>query len=100
MFPTRKSQEAVIGAFVRMLNKAPPLCPEFSSSVNVPQASGSEIWSNSVQEPRPAGQHAVPASVTSSGLVMSKTTADALEELQGYREMKNLLRKQGSKSYT
>lgn len=100
LFPTRKSQEAVIGAFVRMLNKAPPLCPEFSNSVNVPQASGSEIWSNSVQEPRPAGQHAVPASVTSSGLVMSKTTADALEELQGYREMKNLLRKQGSKSYT
>lgn len=83
-----------------MLKKAPPLCPEFSNSVNVPQASGSEIWSSSIQKPHPAAQNTVSASVTSSGLVRLKTTADALEELQGYREMKKLLLKQGSKSYT
>ncbi|KAK9991253.1 hypothetical protein SO802_026238 [Lithocarpus litseifolius] len=94
------SQDAAVGDLVRMLKKAPPLCPEFSNSVNVPQASGSEIWSSSIQEPYPAAQNAVSASSTSSGLVRLKTTADALEELQGYREMKKLLLKQGSKSYT
>ena len=83
-----------------MLKKAPPLRPGFSNSVNVPQASGSEIWSSSIQEPCPAAQNAVSTSVTSSGPGRSKTTADALEELQGYREMKTLLLKQGSKSYT
>lgn len=94
------SQDAAVGDLVRMLKKAPPLCPEFSNSVNVPQVSGSEIWSSSSQEPHPAAQNEVSASVTSSGLVRLKTTADALEELQVYREMKKLLLKQGSKSYT
>lgn len=87
-----------MGDLVRMLKKAPPLRAEFSNSLNVPQASGPEIWSNSIQERNAAVQHAASASMTSSGFVTLKTTADALEELQGYKEMKNLLLKQGGKS--
>ncbi|KAG6721612.1 hypothetical protein I3842_03G120200 [Carya illinoinensis] len=99
LFPIRKSQDAAVGALVRMLKKAPPLRQESSSSVNVPQAAGPDIWSNSLDEHNQAVQHAASASITSSGLVTLKTTADALEELQGYREeMKNLLLKQGCKS--
>lgn len=97
-FPTRKSHDAAVGDLVRMLKKAPPLRAEFSNSLNVPQASGPEIWSNSIQERNAAVQHAASASMTSSGFVTLKTTADALEELQGYKEMKNLLLKQGGKS--
>jgi autophagy-related protein 13 len=83
-----------------MLKKAPPLRAEFSNSLNVPQASGPEIWSNSIQERNAAVQHAASASMTSSGFVTLKTTADALKELQDFRKMKNLLVEQGGKSYT
>ncbi|KAB1208216.1 Autophagy-related protein 13 [Morella rubra] len=98
VFPTRKSQDAAVGALVHMLRKAPPLRTEFSTSVNLPHASEPEMKKNSLQERNPAVQHADSVSITSSGVVMLKTTADALEELQGYREMKNLLINQGRKS--
>ncbi|XP_057974661.1 autophagy-related protein 13b [Malania oleifera] len=93
-FPVRKSQHAAVGALVRMLKKAPPLCQGFSNS-NLSQASKPEFWCESIQEfnqisKEPAVRHAT-SSVISSGFVMSKTTADALEELRGYREMKDLL---------
>lgn len=82
-----------------MLQKAPPLRQESSSSVTVPEAAGPEIWSNSIEEHNQVVRHAASESITSSGLVALKTTADALEELQGYREeVKNLLLKQGCKS--
>lgn len=104
-FPIRKSQEAAVGALVQMLRKAPPLCQDFSNSVSLLPASRPETWSKSIQEPDQTSeglapvQHVASSSVMSSGLSMPKTTADALEELQGYRVMKNLLLKQGGKSH-
>lgn len=105
LFPIKKSQDAAVGALVRMLRKAPPLRQDNSNSVKFSQACRPEIWSNSSQEPnQPSkGQASVQrddsSSVISSGLITSKTTTVALEELQSYREMKNLLLGQGSKSH-
>ncbi|PON83550.1 Autophagy-related protein [Trema orientale] len=104
-FPTRKSQNAAVGALVLMLKKAPPLRQDFSKSVNSSEALRPETWGNYVLENNQTSegqapvQHVASSSVMSSGLVVSKTTADALEELQGYRELKNLLLSQGSKSH-
>lgn len=102
LFPIR-SQDAAVGALVCMLKKAPPLRQDLSSSINSSDATRPEIWRNSNQESSqiseaPSGQHAASLSVASSSLVASKTTADALEELQGYKEMKNLLLSQGARS--
>lgn len=105
LFPVRKSQDAAVGALVLMLRKAAPLCQDFSNSVSLSQALRPESLSNSIQEPErtsegPApAQHVASSSGMSSGLNMPKTTADALEELQVYQDMKNLLLKQGSKSH-
>ncbi|KAJ0039695.1 hypothetical protein Pint_27131 [Pistacia integerrima] len=98
-----KSQDAAVGAFVCMLKKAPPLRQDFSGSVNLSEASRPETWSSTTQEPRQisdatSSQQGASVSITSSGLVASKTTADALEELRGYKDMKNLLLRQGARS--
>lgn len=104
-FPTRKSQDAEVGELVLMLRKAPPLRQDFSKSVNSSEALRPETWDNAVLESDQTldglapGQQVASSSVISSGLAISKTTADALEELQGYRELKNLLLSQGSKSH-
>ncbi|CAB4283656.1 unnamed protein product [Prunus armeniaca] len=93
----KKSQDAAVGALVQMFRKAPPLRQDNSNSVKFSQACRPEIWSNSSQEPhQPSkGQASIQrddsSSVISSGHVTSKTTTVALEELQSYREMKNLL---------
>lgn len=80
-FP-KKSQDAAVGALVRMLKKAPPLRQESS----IPEI----CWNNN-NKPEQAQEIAV-ASITASGLALaSKTTADALEELRSYKEMKNHL---------
>ncbi|XP_004306587.1 PREDICTED: autophagy-related protein 13 [Fragaria vesca subsp. vesca] len=106
LFPITKSQDAAVGALVRMLKKAPPLQQEVSDSVSLSQDCRPEIWSDIKQEAnlsseRPAPGHpAHSSSVISSGLVTSKTTADALEELRGYRDMKNLLLAQSTKFHT
>ncbi|RVW29253.1 Autophagy-related protein 13b [Vitis vinifera] len=100
-----KSQGAEVGALVLMLKTAAPLCQDLSSSTNFSQAPRSETWNNSIQPPdqiseAPAVQDATSSRVASSGLVFSKTTADALEELKGYKDMKNVLIKQGLRSQT
>lgn len=105
LFPIKKSQDAAVGALVCMLKKAPPLRQDLSSSINSPEATRPEMWRNSIQDSSqipeaPSGQHATSLSVTSSGLVASKTTADALEELQSYKDMKNLLLSQGARSHS
>ena len=105
LFMNRKSQDAAVGALVRMLKKAPPLRQDTSSLINFSEASRPEMWSNSIQEQNQISEavtveHAASSSIASSRLVASKTTADALEELQGYKEMKNLLLNEGGKSYT
>ncbi|OMO55850.1 Autophagy-related protein 13 [Corchorus capsularis] len=104
-FMTRKSQDAAVGALVRMLKKAPPLRQDSSSSMNFSEASRPETWSNSVQDQNKISEavtveHAASSSIASSKFIASKTTADALEELRGYKEIKNLLLSEGSKSFT
>ncbi|KAK3211752.1 hypothetical protein Dsin_016458 [Dipteronia sinensis] len=104
-FPIRKSQDAAVGALVCMLKKAPPLRQDLSSTTNMSEVSRPESWSNNILEPSrisevPSGQNAPSLSVLSSGLLASKTTADALEELRSYKEMKNLLLSQGARSHT
>lgn len=97
LFPITKSQDAAVGALVRMLKKAPPLRQEVSDSVSSSHACRPEMWNNSKQEAILSSESQAPvqragsSSVTSSQLITSKTTADALEELQGYRDMKNSL---------
>ncbi|CAN1356443.1 Autophagy-related protein 13b [Linum perenne] len=81
-FPIRKSQDAAVGALVRMLKKAPPLRQELSSSMADYSSQDSKADSSS-------------SSIMSSGLTASKTTADALEELHGYKRMKDFLLSQG-----
>lgn len=108
--PDRTSQDAAVGALVRMLKKAPPLRsppPRQDSSCPITSPAGSRpgSWRNSIQEPgRIPGamilQNATSTSTTSSSLIASKTTADALEEFRGYKEMRNLLLTQGGKSFT
>ncbi|GMI68614.1 autophagy 13B [Hibiscus trionum] len=100
LFMNIKSQDAAVGALVRMLKKAPPLCQD-----NFSEASRPEMWSNSIQKQSQVsetvtGQPAAASSTASSRLVASKTTADALEELRGYKVMKNMLLGEGGKAYT
>ncbi|XVF17058.1 hypothetical protein REPUB_Repub10bG0084400 [Reevesia pubescens] len=105
LFMNRKSQDAAVGALVHMLKKAPPLRQDISSSISFSEASRPEMWSNSIQEQNQISEavtveHAASSMIASSRVVVSKTTADALEELRGYKEMKNLLLSEGAKSYT
>ncbi|KAF8018602.1 hypothetical protein BT93_H3483 [Corymbia citriodora subsp. variegata] len=97
--PIRKSPDAAVGALVDMLNKAPPLHQDVSNLATASQASRSDTWSNSFHEycqtPKAISAQDGTSSVASSALLASKTTADALEELKGYKEMKNLLLSQG-----
>lgn len=69
----RKSQDAAVGVLVRMLRTAPPLRQDPSYS------------SHSVKTELEGGV------ATASGFFMPRKTADALEELRSYRELKDLL---------
>lgn len=105
LFPIRKSQDATVGALVQMLRKAPPLWQNHSNLVNLSQANRPKTWSNCNHEPDRSSeshasvQRAGSSSVVSSRLISSKTTTDALQELQGYKTKKNLLIGKGSKSH-
>lgn len=105
-FPIRKSQDAAVGKLVDMLTKAACLQQDTSSLVDLSQDSRPKMWSSNSQECNPnsegqAVQQAASSSVASSRLVASKTTADALEELRGYKEMmKDLLLRQAGRSNT
>lgn len=101
LFPVRKSQDAAVGALVHMLKKAPPLRQDSFKSVTLSQ--GSRTNSNretSEISGALAVQHVASSSIMSSTLLAAKTAADALEELQTYREMKDLLLNRGSRSNT
>lgn len=70
----KKSQDAAVGVLVHMLRTAPPLR----------------------QDPSCYSSHSPKAELeggvgTASGFFMPRKTADALEELRGYREMRDLL---------
>lgn len=72
----KKSQDAAVGVLVHMLRTAPPLRQDPSCySSHSPKA-----------DAEPEGGIA-----TASGFFMPRKTADALEELRGYREMRDLL---------
>lgn len=75
-----------------MLKKAPPLRPDISITTNLVQGSKSVT-----EEVPPESLLGVSDSLNlaSSGLASSKTTADAFSELVRYKEMKELLLKQG-----
>lgn len=93
-FPVRKSQDAAVGALVLMLKKAPPLRQD--SLLASKAASCSNNNKEVVQKPEegdPQSQKkgACSSSILSSKHSMSKTTADALEELRGYKQMKDAL---------
>lgn len=83
----KKSQDAAVGALVSMLKKAPPLRQDVSVTET--------CWNNNDKPAR--AQETATASITASGLALaSKTTADALEELRSYKEMKNVLLSQST----
>ncbi|OVA02089.1 hypothetical protein BVC80_1263g27 [Macleaya cordata] len=89
-----------------MLSTAPPLRQDFSNSIKLSQVSKPEIQSTSTQEPYRSSESeaggvsdsASDINITSSGLLLLKTTAEALEEFRSYREMKELLLRKGSGS--
>ena len=70
----KKSQDAAVGVLVRMLRTAPPLCQD------------SSCYSSHSLKPELEGGVA-----TASGFFMPRKTADALEELRSYKEMRDLL---------
>ena len=93
LFHFRKSREAAVGELVDMLNKAPPLHQDFT-----PGDLSQESWSNNARETFLLTP--TPASSMSSGLAPArKTTTDALEEFQAYKEMKNTLLMRSSESH-
>ncbi|KAK7320048.1 hypothetical protein RJT34_04778 [Clitoria ternatea] len=96
--PIRKSHDAAVGALVHMLKKAPPLCQDFSTSEHLSQQrTRPETWNNHILEANQTLEAPRAASTMSSAMIATKkTTSDALEEFHGYREMKNLLLKQGT----
>ncbi|KAG6737316.1 hypothetical protein POTOM_058832 [Populus tomentosa] len=103
LFPIKKSQDAADGALVHSLKKPPPLCKDLSGSAGLPPDSRSKTWSCNLQEyspisVAPAGQQAAASGVASSGLIASKTAADALEELKRYEELKDSLLSQAGRS--
>lgn len=101
-FPIRKSQDAAVGALVRMLQKAPPLRQDFTNSspnLSRPPTPGSSSSRNIQQQGTQICETIAPSKgryAASSSITASKTTGDALEELESYREMKNLLLRQWS----
>lgn len=68
----RQSQDAAVGMLVQMLRAAPPLRQDQSF---LAQSAKSEFNGE----------------VSASSGFLSRKTADALEELRGYREMRDLL---------
>lgn len=102
LFQVRKTQDAAVTALVHMLKRAPPLRHDFSRSINsVVSFTPLTSTEQNVKSDPPRVQHATAAaviSVASSGHVVPKTTADALDELRGYRDMKDKLLGQGMRS--
>ncbi|XP_054788816.1 LOW QUALITY PROTEIN: autophagy-related protein 13a-like [Prosopis cineraria] len=76
----RKSQDALVGDLVRILRNAPPLRqdPSCYSSVSLKTEFEEGVS-------------------TASGFFMPRKTADALEELKSYREMRDLLSRSGNR---
>ncbi|KAL6582663.1 hypothetical protein OROMI_004741 [Orobanche minor] len=91
-----KSQDAAaVGALVRMLKKAPPLGGQDISVTTHYLQLRNHMHHNANENTQEQQPDSTCSNLASSGLIASKTTADALDELRGYREIKDLLLKQG-----
>ncbi|XP_008784140.2 autophagy-related protein 13b-like isoform X1 [Phoenix dactylifera] len=106
LVPVQRSPDAAVGALVQMLKTAPPLRQDLSKSVRSSQVFRGDFWNPRLQhnecmeaEVERSESPASNSGITASGLFKPRTTADALEELRIYKEMKEwLLKKGGSKS--
>lgn len=87
----KRSKNAAVGALVNMLKKAPPLGQAISNSITSTEASRHPHLNHPLQESNEIG-------TTSFIILTPKTTADALEELKAYKEMKDSLLMQGTRS--
>ncbi|KAK9134477.1 hypothetical protein Syun_013807 [Stephania yunnanensis] len=101
LLPMRRSQDAAIGDLVRMLKAASPLQQDASTSTKSSQVSKADGCRKSITKPDEISNSAAVAVQTttesgssSCGLQLSKTTAEALGELQNYREIKDMLLRQ------
>lgn len=99
--PIRKSEGAAVGALVDMLKRAPPLSQQHSHSIIPSQIDCGKAYKIAVDDPDSISKsktvQGCPSSIVSSGIPGSKTTADALEELRSYQEMKNVLLSQAGR---
>ncbi|XP_010260921.1 PREDICTED: autophagy-related protein 13b-like isoform X2 [Nelumbo nucifera] len=105
--PIRKSQEAILGSLVNMLKTAPSLHrhPTSFKLQHVPKPQNQRKSTRNAKETsnlevREVQNAASCPGFTPSRLLVSKTAADALKELQSYREIKELLLRQGIRSLT
>ncbi|KAI3794524.1 hypothetical protein L1987_37156 [Smallanthus sonchifolius] len=89
-----KSQDAAVGALVQMLKKAPPLQQDLNRSQYVSKTSKPENSFNQIQDHPPRTSSNMSSFSRVSG---TKTTSDALEELKGYVDVKQMLLKQSGK---
>lgn len=95
----RKSEDAAVCALVQMLKKAPPLRQDVSFTADLLQDSKLKTPTNCNQDSNEISEKSnilqcASKNLASSGLISSKTTFDALDELHGYRELKDMLLKQ------
>ena len=99
LFQVRKSQDAAVAALVHMLKRAPPLRQDISNSIDLSPSSSHVTLTNPTEERNEKSELRVQSAVIS--VASPKTTSAALEELRGYREMKDLLlRQKGMRSHT
>ncbi|KAL6551966.1 hypothetical protein OROGR_008120 [Orobanche gracilis] len=91
----QKSQDAAaVGALVRMLKKAPPLGQDILVTTHYLQLRNHMHHNANENTQEKQQPDSTCSNLASLGLIASKTTADALNELRGYREIKDLLLKQ------
>lgn len=93
-----KSQNAAVGSMLKMLMTAPPLCQDLSNTKEI-HVSKPEIISNKQirvynDNHNRETEVAQNTGITASHVLLLKTTSEALEELQVYRDMKDKLLKQ------
>ncbi|PSS30286.1 Autophagy-related protein like [Actinidia chinensis var. chinensis] len=99
LFQVRKSQDAAVAALVHVLKRAPPLRQDISNSIDLSPSSSHVTLTNPTEERNEKSELRVQSAVIS--VASPKTTSAALEELRGYREMKDLLlRQKGMRSHT
>eukprot|EP00268_Persea_americana_P001905 TRINITY_DN10573_c0_g1_i1.p1 TRINITY_DN10573_c0_g1~~TRINITY_DN10573_c0_g1_i1.p1 ORF type:complete len:708 (+),score=117.32 TRINITY_DN10573_c0_g1_i1:351-2474(+) len=97
----KNSHDAAIGSLVGMLQTAAPLQQDSSNLSKFPQVPKPDSWREKIlpNQNLVSGKGTRQTSesnigIVSSGLFMSKTIADALEDLRSYREVKDFILQQ------